>query len=155
MTTAAARSIALLALLFAAGCVAGTPVSGDDPIRLTPMSAEEAGAITVSFRFPEPTTYRLAVIPFDMASVRVTLTSPRLTSDRSAVYNVTGAPSDTTFTKLRPGDYVVNAYAYTLINAGGANVALATSKTITVTGGGTPQPVVLRMHLAPFTGRVQ
>ena len=155
MTTAPARLLAVLSLLFAAGCVAGTPVAGEAPIRLTPMSAEEDGAITVSFRFPEPAGYRLQVIPFDMASVRVTLTSPRLTNDRTATYNVSGAPSDTTFTKLRPGDYVVNAYAYTLINAGGANVALATSKTVTVTGGGTPQAVVLKMHLAPFTGRVQ
>jgi len=160
MTTTAARSIALLALLLAAGCVAGTPAgpAGDAaPIRLTPMTAEEEGSLTVVFKFPEPAgaTYRLAIIPFDMASVAVTLSSTRLTAPRTATYNVTAAPADTTFTKLRPGDYVVTATAYTGTNAGGVAVALGTSKTITVTGGGTPQPVVLKMHLAPFTGKVQ
>lgn len=153
MMTASARSIALLALLCAAGCAAGAPV-GDDPIRLTPMADEGDGAITVLFRFPEPAGYRLAIIPFDMASVRVTLSSARLTADRVATYNVTSAPSDTTFTKLRPGDYVVAAYAYTGTNGSGANVALGTTKTITVVGGGTPQAVTLKMHLAPFTGKV-
>lgn len=157
MTNAAAfRSMTLLALLLAGGCVAGTPAAPGDAIRLVPMSAEEAGSITISLRFAEPTSgYRLAIIPFDMASVRVTLSSTRLTADRVATYNVSAAPADTTFSKLRPGDYVVNALAYTGTNATGVNVALVTSRTITVTGGGTPQAVVLKMHLAPFTGKVQ